>query len=223
MKKFLTFFILLLVTISIQGCSSSSNQISDNPDDIYSLIIGDKTKELVTVKFVPLNYDGATERTWGVEKGISLGYEYEPKYPHHTITIAEYGLSPDFTPANGKITLSSYKFNEDTIVYVKYYGVLLTRRFCIVNGPTNKGSGMMFEQNSFFYNTEVYSLPTLENQSFETDWGTIELRYDLTPWLTQWGYTKIVGWYYDEGLTQEVTVPFKVNSDGNIWFWLKGE
>lgn len=82
---------------------------------------------------------------------------------------------------------------------------------------------MMFEQKTFFYNTEVYSLPTLENQTFETDWGITELKEILNPWVTQWRYSKIVGWYYDEGLTKEVTVPFKINNDGNIWFWMKFE
>ena len=35
--------------------------------------------------------------------------------------------------------------------------------------------------------------------------------------------SEIEGWYYDEELTQEVTVPFKISSsDSNIWFWVKG-
>ncbi|MDG0889203.1 hypothetical protein [Paracholeplasma manati] len=223
MKKILTLLLFMILIITIQGCSSNSNNSSDDLSDVYSLIIGDKSKELVSVKFVAINYEGANDRVWGVEKGLTLGYDYEPKYPHFTLTMAEYGLSPDFTPTNGKIQLATYQFLVDTTIYVKYYGGLVTRRFCIPNGPTNKGSGMMFESRQFFYNTEVYSLPTLENQSFETDWGTIELMYDLTPWINQWGYTKIVGWYYDEELTNEVTVPFKVGNDGNIWFWVKGE
>lgn len=219
----LNLLVLFLFIVTLQGCSSNLNNDTDDLSDVYNIIVGDKTKELVTVKFVTLNYDGAIERIWGVEKGISLGYDYEPKYPHRLLTLAEYGLTPDFTPANGRIRLDTYQFLTDTTIYVKYYGGLQLRRFCIPNGPTNKGSGLMFELNQFFYNTEVYSLPTLENQSFNTDWGTIDLMYDLTPWVTQWGYSKIVGWYYDEELTNEVTVPFKINNDGNIWFWLKGE
>lgn len=222
MKRILSLSLLIIVSFLIAGCSSKPT--TQNPNDIYDIIVGDNSKDIVAVTFITVNYAGVNDRYWGVEKGISIGYDREPKYPGRLITIAEYGLSSDFTPGNGDtININTFRFTEDTTVYVKYYGGLLLRRFCIPNGPTDKGSGMMFEQRSFFDNTEVYSLPTLENQYFATDWGNSDLAEDLTPWITQWGYTKIEGWYYDEELTQEVTVPFKItSSDSNIWFWVKG-
>ena len=222
MKKIASLILSMVFSIVLVGCSASP--IDDTLNDKYDIIVGDETKELVDVTFITVNYADVDDRYWGVEKGISLGYDREPRYPNHLVTIAEYGLTPDFTPAKGDtINISTYQFTEDTTVFVKYYGGLLLRRFCIPNGPTDKGSGMMFEQNSIFDNTEVYALPTLDNQFFLTDWGTIELAEDLTPWITQWGYTDIEGWYYDEELTQEVTVPFTISSsDSNIWFWVKG-
>jgi len=222
MAKLINVFIVFFLVFILVGYKEYS--LDDDLNSNYDIVVGDETKEVVAVTFIPVNYDDARERYWGVEKGISLGFNREPSYPHHTITIAEYGLTRDFTPDNGNdININTYRFNEDTIVYVKYYGGFVNTKFCIPNGPTNKGSGMMFEHNTLFLNDLVYSLPTLENQYFESEWGQTLLREDLTPWVTQWGYTDIEGWYHDEELTQEIIVPYTMtSSDYGKCMWLKG-
>lgn len=225
MKKFV---LLLLSLLTLSGCGVDNE--TTRPEG-YDYIVGTDYSDLVTITFKYGNIDdkvinakiGDVYKVWGIPRNTSLGYDLEPKPPFHIYLSAwtMYGFSQNFTAEND-ITLHSYVFTKDTVLFVKYYESLMETRFCIPNGPTNKGSGMMFSQKSFLGNQEIYRMPSLNNLTFDTDWGSTKLAYDISPWITQWGWTKLDGWYYDEEFTREITLPFRVTHNGaDLKWWIK--
>lgn len=213
MKKIL--LLLGILPMMLASCGDKEDDLSDKYDYVY----GDSSKGLVTVKFLYGNESGLVGelyKTWGVEKGASIRFGTEPKFPSTKYTSAIYGYSADVNLSND-VFLSDIIFDKDTTLYVKWFGAAQNIKFCIPNGPTNKGSGMMFEQEGWCYNSAITKLPTLDDQEMDTDFGGYRLSQSLNPWVTQWGYTSIVGWYLEETLTTQIKVGDKIGSFVQMW------
>lgn len=221
MKKLL---LLCLIPLVLTSCVDDTNKKPEG----YDYIVGDDYSDLVKVTFKYGNIEGKigqTYKVWGVKRGSTTN-GLEPKMPStgYLSAMTSYGFTQDFKIKDGMsgIRLGNYAFNSDTTLYVKYYEPMQEIRFCIPNGPTNKGSGMMYQYKIIYGNTEIYRMPTLDNQTFDTDWGEFKLSQSLEPWVTQWGWTKIDSWFYDEQLTKPISTPFRLSHNGDqLKFWVK--
>lgn len=200
--------------------------INNKEPEGYDYIVGDDYSDLVTLTFKYGNIEGKIDqvyKVWGVKRGQTTD-GMEPKKPDSKYSIMpSYGYTLDFRIGDegvmNSFDLKQVRWEEDTTIYVKYYEAMQEIRYCIPNGPTNKGSGMMFSQNVIYGNTEIYRLPTIDNQTIDSDWGEFKLPESLKPWVTQWGWTKIDGWYYDEALTKPITLPFRLSHNGDELKW----
>ena len=197
----------------------------DKMPEGYDYIVGDDYKDLVTLTFKYGNIDGKVGqvyKTWGVKRGETTD-GMEPKKPDDRYIMVYYGLTLDFKIGEkgvmNNFDFRTTKWEEDTTIYIKYYEKMQEIRYCITTGDTNKGSGMMFKHEVVYGNTEIYRLPSMDNQTLDSDWGEFNLPEQLDSWVTARGWSKIDGWYYDEEFTKPITVPFRLKSDGNYLKW----
>lgn len=216
-KRLLSFAVIPLLLASC---------VSDKQPEGYDYIVGDDYKDLVKLTFKYGNIEGKigqTYKVWGVKRGSTTD-GLEPKKPDERYSIMPlYGFTLDFK-AGDEEAMGPYEFRttswkEDTTIFIKYYEPMQEIRFCIPDGGSGKGSGMMFSQKNIYGNTEIYKLPTLDNQTIDSDWGEFKLLESLDPWVSNRGYSKIDGWYYDEALTKPITLPFRLSHNGDELKW----
>lgn len=245
LKRIIIIGSILILLLTILFCSIpfiveafiKNNEKSEYIPEIdlsdYDYVVGKDYSDLVKITFIIDNIEGRigeTWKVWGVPRNKKLN-SYEPIYPEKHFDYALYGLTPNFSYLKGEnIPLDSYLFNEDTIVYCKYYGgdsiASPSLKINIVKEKSHIISGEVASV-SMRINTEVYELPSSENKfCFLTDLGKFRMKpyeysafYNLVEYS---GYTKFT-WFYDEDLTQKISVPYRIPKTDKIIYWVLAE
>lgn len=245
LKRIIIIFSILIIILTILFCTipfiveniikNDENNVQEPEIDLseYDYVVGKDYSDLVKVTFIIANIEGRigeTWKVWGVPRNERLN-SYEPIYPEKYFDYAQYGLTPDFSYLKGEnIFIDSYLFQKDTIVYCKYYGgdsvASPSLKINIVKEKSHIISGEVASV-SMRINTEVYELPSLANKfAFLTDLGEYRMKpyeysafYDLIEYS---GYTKFT-WFYDENLTQKISVPYKILETDKIVYWVLAE
>ncbi|MCM1197152.1 MAG: hypothetical protein NC310_08830 [Roseburia sp.] len=214
-----------------------NNEISEQEPEIdlseYDYVVGKDYSDLVKITFIIANIEGRigeTWKVWGVPRNQRLN-SYEPIYPEKHFDYAQYGLTPDFSYLKGEnIYIDSYLFDKDTTVYCKYYGGNIVASPSLTINIVKEKSHIISGEAvsvSMRINTEVYELPSLENKfSFLTDLGeyrTKSYEYSAFYNLIKYpGYTKFT-WFYDEDLTQKISLPYRIPKTDKIVYWVLAE
>lgn len=140
-------------------------------------------------------------------------------YPNSNLAYPHYSLSSDFSfeSLTASDILSSVE--EDTIVYLRWYGKKVGYINCYFDD-------IKVEKALAFFNEEIWKLPSKTEGGIGTISYSEEIKNDKTILATKSmdyyciGY-EWDGWYLDKECTKEVKLPYKISTYGDINFYSK--